>query len=118
MNGCVGIKATIGYVSTAGVVPAARSLDCLTCLARSVEDAALVMRTMRVSPVLGYRCLAQRPGSHAGGMRTVRHKLECRTQQLFQGGGGPGHTRQPSDWIACFSHTAYLCSQAVAAPLP
>ena len=50
MNGCVGIKATIGYVSTQGVVPAARSLDCLTCLARSVEEAALVMRAMRVRP--------------------------------------------------------------------
>ena len=50
-NGCVGIKATLGYVSTAGVVPAARSADCLTCLARTVEDAGLVMRTMRVRPL-------------------------------------------------------------------
>jgi allophanate hydrolase len=36
-NGLVGFKATKGRVSTAGVLPACRSLDCLTVLARTVS---------------------------------------------------------------------------------
>jgi allophanate hydrolase len=35
-NGLVGIKPTRGLVSTSGVVPACRSLDCVTVMARSV----------------------------------------------------------------------------------
>lgn len=50
-NGCVGIKPTVGKVSTSGVVPACRSLDCLSCFARSVKDAALVIRLMQVTLV-------------------------------------------------------------------
>jgi allophanate hydrolase len=46
-NGCVGIKPTLGSVSTVGVVPACASLDCVTVFARSVEDAAEAMRLMR-----------------------------------------------------------------------
>ena len=41
-NGLVGLKPTKGRWSTTGVVPACRSLDCVTVLARSVADAALV----------------------------------------------------------------------------
>jgi len=46
-NGCVGIKPTLGSVSTVGVVPACASLDCVTVFAGSVEDAAEAMRLMR-----------------------------------------------------------------------
>lgn len=52
-NGCVGLKATVGRVSTTGVVPACASLDCLTCLATNVRDAATVMQIMQVC---SYRC--------------------------------------------------------------
>ena len=48
LNGCVGIKPTVGKVSTAGVVPACRSLDCISCFAHSVEDGALVVGLMEV----------------------------------------------------------------------
>jgi allophanate hydrolase len=41
-NGLVGLKPTLGRWSTTGVVPACRSLDCVTVLARTVEDAKLV----------------------------------------------------------------------------
>ncbi len=47
-NGCVGLKATVGRVSTTGVVPACASLDCLTCFATNVRDAATVMQIMQV----------------------------------------------------------------------
>jgi allophanate hydrolase len=39
-NGLVGLKPTPGRVSTAGVLPACRSLDCVSVFAHSVDDAA------------------------------------------------------------------------------
>ena len=41
-NGIVGLKPTRGVLSTAGVVPACRSLDCVSIFARDAEDAAVV----------------------------------------------------------------------------
>jgi allophanate hydrolase len=40
-NGIVGLKPTRGRLSTAGIVPACRSIDCVSMLARSVDLAAL-----------------------------------------------------------------------------
>jgi allophanate hydrolase len=42
-NGLVGLKPTPGRVSTAGVVPACRSLDCVSLFAHTVDDAALLL---------------------------------------------------------------------------
>lgn len=42
-NGLVGLKPTPGRVSTAGVVPACRSLDCVSMFAHTVDDAALLL---------------------------------------------------------------------------
>jgi allophanate hydrolase len=42
-NGLVGLKPTPGRVSTAGVLPACRSLDCVSVFAHTVEDAAHVL---------------------------------------------------------------------------
>jgi allophanate hydrolase len=42
-NNLVGLKPTPGRVSTAGVVPACRSLDCVSIFALTVEDAATVL---------------------------------------------------------------------------
>jgi allophanate hydrolase len=46
-NGIVGIKPTVGSVSSVGVVPACAALDCLTVFAGCVEDAAEAARIMR-----------------------------------------------------------------------
>ena len=46
-NGIVGLKPTRGLVSTAGVVPACRSLDCVSIFAREAEDAAAVLAVAR-----------------------------------------------------------------------
>lgn len=43
-NGCVGVKATVGRLSTKGVVPACASLDCVSVFAQTVADAAAVVR--------------------------------------------------------------------------
>jgi allophanate hydrolase len=42
-NGLVGLKPTPGRVSTAGVLPACRTLDCVSVFAHTVDDAAHVL---------------------------------------------------------------------------
>jgi allophanate hydrolase len=42
MNGIVGLKPTPGMISTAGLVPACRSADCVTVMATRVDDAMAV----------------------------------------------------------------------------
>ncbi|WP_299569534.1 allophanate hydrolase [uncultured Williamsia sp.] len=39
LNGVIGLKPSRGLISTVGLVPACRSLDCITVMARSVDDA-------------------------------------------------------------------------------
>eukprot|EP00879_Flechtneria_rotunda_P022533 GHRR01023789.1.p1 GENE.GHRR01023789.1~~GHRR01023789.1.p1 ORF type:complete len:423 (+),score=144.74 GHRR01023789.1:210-1478(+) len=46
-NGCVGIKGTVGRISTVGVVPASACLDCLTVFSRSVGDGRQVFSIMQ-----------------------------------------------------------------------
>lgn len=45
-NNIVGLKPTPGRVSTAGVLPACRSLDCVSIFALTVQDAAAVLSLM------------------------------------------------------------------------
>ncbi len=45
-NNLVGVKPSIGLASAAGVVPACRSLDCLSVLALTVEDGMRVLAAM------------------------------------------------------------------------
>ena len=47
LNGIVGLKPTRGLLSTLGVVPACRSLDCVSIFAPTVERAAAVLRVAR-----------------------------------------------------------------------
>ncbi|WP_127504594.1 allophanate hydrolase [Actinoplanes solisilvae] len=47
LNGIVGIKPTRGLLSTLGVVPACRSLDCVSVFARDLTTADRVMRVAR-----------------------------------------------------------------------
>lgn len=46
LNGCVGIKPTVGTVSARGIVPVSASQDVAGPLARSVSDAALLLDVM------------------------------------------------------------------------
>lgn len=45
-NNIVGIKPTPGRVSTTGLLPACRSIDCISVMALTVADAALVLSVM------------------------------------------------------------------------
>jgi allophanate hydrolase len=64
-NGIVGFKPTRGRLSTAGVVPACRSIDCIAVFARDVDLAALAVdvATTGVDPA--------DPWSRAAPLRTV-----------------------------------------------
>ncbi|MER8652880.1 allophanate hydrolase [Mesorhizobium sp. M1121] len=46
LNNIVGLKPSLGMVSTAGVVPACRTLDCVSVFALTVDDAALALAVM------------------------------------------------------------------------
>jgi allophanate hydrolase len=50
LQGIVGIKPTLGLVSTEGVVPACRSWDVVTILARDLDTASLAMSFMAGGP--------------------------------------------------------------------
>jgi allophanate hydrolase len=51
-NGLVGMKPTPGRVSTAGVVPACRSIDCVSVFAHSAADAAAVLSVIEGADAL------------------------------------------------------------------
>ena len=64
-NGLVGLKPSPGRVSTAGVLPACRSLDCVSIFAHSVDDAATVLAVVEgADPADCYSAFA--PGPAAG----------------------------------------------------
>jgi allophanate hydrolase len=47
MNNIIGLKPTRGLLSTRGVIPACRSLDCVSIFAETIADAALVLSIAR-----------------------------------------------------------------------
>jgi allophanate hydrolase len=46
LNNIVGLKPTLGFISTRGVVPACRTLDCVSVFALTVEDAWTVLEAI------------------------------------------------------------------------
>ena len=63
-NNLVGLKPTPGRVSSSGVVPACRSLDCISVLALTVADAAEVLAVME-GPDASDAYSAFKPGASA-----------------------------------------------------
>jgi allophanate hydrolase len=51
LNNIVGLKPSLGLVSTTGVVPACRSLDCVSVFALTVDDAFAVLQAMAMPDV-------------------------------------------------------------------
>ncbi|AMA60802.1 allophanate hydrolase [Bradyrhizobium sp. CCGE-LA001] len=46
LNNIVGLKPSLGMISTTGLVPACRTLDCISVFALTVDDAALALSVM------------------------------------------------------------------------
>ncbi len=74
--GIVGLKPTFGRVSSYGVVPLARSLDHTGPLARTVADAAIMLRVIAgrdpLDPTAAAKLVPDYRGSLRGGLRSVR----------------------------------------------
>jgi allophanate hydrolase len=47
LNGVVGLKPTLGTISTQGLFPACKNIDCVCVIARTVDDAERVWNVMR-----------------------------------------------------------------------
>ena len=47
LNGMVGLKPTLGTISTVGLVPACKTADCITVIAKTVESTRMALRIMR-----------------------------------------------------------------------
>jgi allophanate hydrolase len=103
-NGIVGLKPTRGMVSAAGVVPACRSLDCVSIFARDAEDAAAVLAVARgvdpadpysrppgpaaPPPARGFRFGAPRPAQREFfGDEAAAHLYEAALARLAALGG-------------------------------
>ncbi len=83
-NGLVGLKPTPGRVSTAGVLPACRTLDCVSVFAHGIADAAAVLSVME-GPDAADPYSAFAPGPAA---LPTRLRLGVPRQPLFHGDAG------------------------------
>jgi allophanate hydrolase len=52
LNNIVGLKPSLGMISTSGVVPACRTLDCISIFSLTVDDATTALRVMAASDPL------------------------------------------------------------------
>ncbi|MEU7941884.1 allophanate hydrolase [Microbispora bryophytorum] len=61
-NGIVGVKPTYGLIPSEGVVPACRSLDCVSVFARTLPEAQRAVALMTTASALAASRPARRPG--------------------------------------------------------
>ncbi|KAJ5378119.1 Urea carboxylase [Penicillium cataractarum] len=103
LNNVIGLKPTRGALSTQGVLPACRTLDCVSIFALTLEDAALVLQ------------LAEGPDD---GDAYSRVRADCATQNISRG----MLPSQPilaicssADWFGCSKQaSAYAAALAKA----
>jgi allophanate hydrolase len=81
----VGLKPSRGLISTSGVVPACRTLDCVSVFALTVDDATMALSAMAVSEA-GEASAPARLPDHAGPMpQGLRLGVPLPGQRLFFG---------------------------------
>ncbi len=102
-NNIVGLKPSLGLVSTAGVVPACRTLDCVSIFAHTVDDCAALLVVMAGfdpgDPYARIRPL-QRPGALPPRFRIGAPRS---SQQIFFGNAQAG-----DDYAAALERLARL----------
>lgn len=47
LNGVIGLKPTLGTISTVGLVPACKTADCITIISKTVQSTQMALRVMR-----------------------------------------------------------------------
>ena len=102
LNNIVGLKPSLGLVSTAGVVPACRSLDCVSVFALTVDDAWTALAAMAGPD-------ATDPYSRARAARRARRRsptpcgsaCRCAGQRVFFGDRAGGRRLRRGDRARC-----------------
>ena len=117
-NGLVGLKPTPGRVSTAGVLPACRTLDCVSVFAHRCDDAAAVLAAIEGADAADiYSAFAVGPAALPATLRVgvpaVMPPLDDGYQAAFeaacQAARSAGHTLVPLDFKPLFdvAHMLY-----------
>jgi allophanate hydrolase len=98
-NGVVGLKPTPGRVSTAGVLPACRTLDCVSVFAHDVDDAAHVLAVIEgADPLDSY-------SSRVTGPARLAERLRIGVPRSPRWFGDAGYA---AAWAAALAHTEAL----------
>jgi len=101
-NNIVGLKPSLGLVSTAGVVPACRTLDCVSVFAHTADDCSAVLAVMA-----GFDdndpYARRRPLQSPGALPTVRVGVPQSGQRIFF-----GDRRAAADYAAALDRLARL----------
>ncbi len=84
LGNCVGLKPSLGVVSTAGVVPACRTLDCVSVFALTVDDAWTAFATM-AGPDIADPYTRNRPAGVLGPSPNLRIGVPIRGERVFFG---------------------------------
>jgi allophanate hydrolase len=103
-NHIVGLKPTPGRISTRGVVPACRSIDCVSILALTVTDAARVLAVVEGDDDDAYSDFVPGP-SHL----PARLRVGVPSQTIFHGDAGYG-----AAYEAAIAHLCELGHEVVA----
>jgi allophanate hydrolase len=102
-NNIVGIKPSLGLVSTNGLVPACRTLDCVSIFATSVDDAWAVLATISVYDPDDAYSRNRSLGALTAPSRGYRLGVPRADQRLFF-----GDARAASDYDAALTRLARL----------
>jgi allophanate hydrolase len=85
LNNIVGLKPSLGLVSTAGVVPACRTLDCVSVFALTVDDALAALGVMAGLDAADPYSRHYPPASVGQGVRGARLGVPLPGQRMFFG---------------------------------
>jgi allophanate hydrolase len=84
LGNIVGLKSSLGMVSTAGVVPACRTLDCVSVFALTVDDAWTVLAAM-AGPDVADPYTRDRPAGTPGPVPELRIGVPVKGARVFFG---------------------------------
>ena len=85
MNNIVGLKPSLGLVSTRGVVPACRTLDCVSVFAATVDDAWAALDVMAGFDADDPYARRREPGRLAKPPRSLRVGVPAAADRIFFG---------------------------------
>jgi allophanate hydrolase len=102
LNNIVGLKPSLGLVSTYGVVPACRTLDCVSVFALTTDDAWAALAVM-AGPDVNDAYSRQRPLGTIGPMPALRIGVPRPSERVFF-----GDTQAAADYAAALDRLSRL----------